>query len=90
MQQVYTVTQDNKVHIANVTLGPQYGSDWIVNSGLPADARVIIDNLQKLREGAPVSPQAVAPATRQASTVPSRQGDNRCQNSSFAGLSSRS
>lgn len=74
LQQVYTVTQDNKVHIANVTLGPQYGSDWIVNSGLPANARVIIDNLQKLREGAVVSPQAVAPQSSQASTVPQSAG----------------
>ena len=56
-QQVYTVTSDNKVHVNNVVLGPQHGKDWIIESGLPADARVIIDNLQKLREGAPVSPQ---------------------------------
>jgi membrane fusion protein, multidrug efflux system len=56
-QQVYTVTGDNKVHVNNVVLGPQHGSDWIIESGLPVDARVIVDNLQKLREGAPVSPQ---------------------------------
>jgi membrane fusion protein (multidrug efflux system) len=56
-QQVYTVTNDNKVHINNVVLGPQHGTNWIVESGLPADSKVIIDNLQKLREGAPVSPQ---------------------------------
>jgi len=45
-----------------------------VNSGLPANARVIIDNLQKLREGAVVSPQAVAPQSSQASTVPQSAG----------------
>jgi len=59
-QQVYTVTSDNKVHINTVALGPQYGSDWVINNGLPANARVIVDNLQKLREGAPVSPQVIA------------------------------
>jgi membrane fusion protein, multidrug efflux system len=64
-QQVYTVSNDNKVHINNVVLGPQHGSDWIVEKGLPADARVIVDNLQKLREGAPVSPQS---APQQASS----------------------
>lgn len=58
-QQVYTVTGDNKVHVNTVVLGPQHGNDWIIVSGLPADARVIVDNLQKLREGAPVSPQTV-------------------------------
>jgi len=66
-QQVYTVTNDNKVRVNNVVLGPQHGKDWIVESGLPADARVIIDNLQKLREGAPVSPQM---AQQQASSTP--------------------
>jgi len=58
-QQVYTVTADNKVHVNNVTLGPQYGNNWVVEEGLPSGATVIIDNLQKLREGAPVSPQVV-------------------------------
>ncbi len=58
-QQVYTVTADNKVHVNNVTLGPQYGNNWVVEEGLPSDATVIIDNLQKLREGAPVNPQVV-------------------------------
>jgi membrane fusion protein (multidrug efflux system) len=58
-QQVYTVGPDNKVHVNNITLGPQYGDSWIVESGLPGGSLVITDNLQKLREGAPVSPQAV-------------------------------
>ncbi len=58
-QQVYTVTADNKVHVNNVTLGPQSGNSWVIEDGLPPDATVIVDNLQKLREGAPVSPQAV-------------------------------
>jgi RND family efflux transporter MFP subunit len=58
-QQVYTVTSENKVHVNNVTLGPQYGNNWVIEEGLPSDATVIVDNLQKLREGAPVSPQVV-------------------------------
>ncbi len=58
-QQVYTVTAENKVHVNNVTLGPQYGNNWVIEEGLPSDATVIVDNLQKLREGAPVSPQVV-------------------------------
>lgn len=58
-QQVYTVTAENKVHVNSVTLGPQYGNNWVIEEGLPSDATVIVDNLQKLREGAPVSPQVV-------------------------------
>ena len=41
----------------DVTLGPQYGDSWVVESGLPGGSLVIVDNLQKLREGEPVSPQ---------------------------------
>ena len=73
-QQVYTVTNDNKVHVNNVVLGPQHGSDWIVESGLPADARVIVDNLQKLREGAPVSPQMAPQQTASALHGPPTSG----------------
>jgi membrane fusion protein (multidrug efflux system) len=57
MQQVYTVGPDNKVHVDNVTLGPQSGKSWVVESGLNSGALVITDDLQKLREGAPVIPQ---------------------------------
>jgi membrane fusion protein (multidrug efflux system) len=56
-QQVYTVAANNTVHVNDVTLGPQHGDSWVVESGLPGGSVVIIDNLQKLREGAPVSPQ---------------------------------
>ncbi len=58
IQQVFTVGPGNHVHVENVTLGPQYGNDWIVESGLEPGTQVITDNLQKLREGAPVAPHA--------------------------------
>jgi membrane fusion protein (multidrug efflux system) len=59
LEQVDTVGPGNKVHVATVTLGPQLGNDWIVNSGLAPGAMVITDNLQKLREGATVKPTQV-------------------------------
>lgn len=71
LQQIYTVVDNGKVHVNNVTLGPQYGKSWVVESGLPAGSLVITDNLQKLREGARVSPQetkfiaSVAPEAKQ-------------------------
>ncbi len=73
-QQVYTVTADNKVHINNVVLGPQHGSEWIIDSGLQANSKVIVDNLQKLREGAPVSPQVAASQPSSASAAPRSTG----------------
>ncbi len=56
-EQIYTVGPNNTVHLNNVTLGPQYGDKWVVDSGLEGGSLVIVDNLQKLREGAPVNPQ---------------------------------
>lgn len=56
-EQIYTVGRNNTVHLNDVTLGPQYSDSWVVESGLRSGSLVIIDNLQKLREGAPISPQ---------------------------------
>ena len=67
-QQVYTVGPDNKVHVVDVTLGPQSGNNWVIKSGLAANAQVIIDQLQKLREGAPVSPHPAAASPTAAPT----------------------
>ncbi len=58
-EQIYTVAANNTVHVNNVTLGPQYGDSWVIESGLPGGSLVVVDNLQKLREGAPISPQSV-------------------------------
>jgi membrane fusion protein, multidrug efflux system len=63
IQQVYLVGDDNHAHLVNVTLGAQHGSDWVVTSGIPSGARVIVDNLQKLRDGAPVSPHPAPPSS---------------------------
>jgi len=54
-KQVYVAGPDNKAHIANVTLGPQVGNDWIITSGVRANQRVVTSNMQKLRDGAQVS-----------------------------------
>ncbi len=60
LEQVYVVGDDNKVHVTNVKLGPQHGQDWVINSGLQPGARVIVSNLQKLKDGVPVSPHPVS------------------------------
>lgn len=60
IQQVDTVGADHRVHMVNIKLGPQFGNDWVVDSGLGPGAMVITDNLQKLREGVPVEPHETA------------------------------
>ena len=60
-EQIYTVAANNTAHVNNVTLGPQSGTNWIVESGISTGSLIIIDNLQKLREGEPITPEIVEP-----------------------------
>jgi membrane fusion protein, multidrug efflux system len=71
LHQVYVAGPDGKAHVATVTLGSQIGTSWLVESGIAAGDKVIIDNLQKLREGAPVNPHTAHP-TDSASTATGR------------------
>jgi len=64
LHQIYLAGSDGKAHLTTVELGPQIGTNWLVEGGIDSGAMVITDNLQKLREGAPVTPHqspAVAP-----------------------------
>src|SRR5246127_2225493 len=54
--QVGVVTGDNKVNIKTVTLGPQFGDMWIVESGLQAGENVVVDGLQRIKSGMVVAP----------------------------------
>ena len=54
--QVGVVGADNKVAIKVVTLGPQFGDLWVIDSGLHAGERVVVDGLQRLRDGITVAP----------------------------------
>ena len=53
-QQVAVVGEDNKVSIRPVTVGERVGSLWIVNDGLKPGERVVVEGLQKVRDGSPV------------------------------------
>lgn len=54
--QVGVVAADNKVNIKTVTLGPQVGDMWIVESGLQAGENVVVDGLQRVKSGMVVAP----------------------------------
>ncbi len=55
--QVATVDPENKAHIKTVQVGEQIGSDWLIESGLAPNDRVIAEGTQKIKEGALVNPQ---------------------------------
>jgi membrane fusion protein (multidrug efflux system) len=54
--QVYLAGADGKAHVATVQLNTQVGSNWLVDSGVAPGSLVIVDNVQKLGDGAPVNP----------------------------------
>jgi membrane fusion protein (multidrug efflux system) len=61
---VFVVDEQGKAKAQPVQTGDWIGADWGIVSGLKAGDRVIVDNLQKIRPGAPVTeapPAAAAP-----------------------------
>src|SRR5205085_7779330 len=53
--QVVIVDQDNKAHIRPVKTGERIGAMWEVTDGLKSGERVVVQGLQKTREGAQVA-----------------------------------
>ncbi|CAH0535672.1 Multidrug efflux pump subunit AcrA [Vibrio stylophorae] len=61
---VMVINANNIVEPRIVETGESIGNQWLILSGLKAGDRVIVDGLQKVRPGAPVTPTSVndAPA----------------------------
>ncbi|HKD15127.1 MAG TPA: efflux RND transporter periplasmic adaptor subunit, partial [Candidatus Angelobacter sp.] len=53
---VAVVGNDNKVSIRPVKVGERFGSMWIVEEGLKPGERVVVEGVQKVRDGIPVNP----------------------------------
>jgi membrane fusion protein (multidrug efflux system) len=60
---VWVVDAENKAQPRDVTLGARIGSDWLVQHGLKAGDRVVIEGLQKLKPGVPVNAKVAAPTS---------------------------
>jgi RND family efflux transporter MFP subunit len=58
--QVAVVGSDNKVSLRSVTVGERTGAMWIVNGGLKAQERVVVEGVQKVRDAMTVNPTLVA------------------------------
>jgi membrane fusion protein, multidrug efflux system len=56
--QVGVVASDNKVEIKTIKLGPQIGDLWVVESGLQIGDKVVVDGLQRVKNGMTVAPTA--------------------------------
>jgi membrane fusion protein (multidrug efflux system) len=69
---VWIVDADNKAQPRDVVLGARIGSDWLVEDGLAAGDNVVVDGIQKLQPGTPVSASAPPPAEQPGSAAPPR------------------
>lgn len=58
--QVAVVGNDNKVTVRAVQVGDQTGAMWIITEGLQPGERVVVEGVQKVRDGAVVKPTLVA------------------------------
>lgn len=56
IQMVYVVGADNKVQARPVRPGPRVGENWIIDNGLQAGDRVIVEGLLTVRPGVTVNP----------------------------------
>jgi membrane fusion protein (multidrug efflux system) len=54
--QVAVVDSNHTVHIRPVHVGQQLGTEWLIESGLQAHDRVVVEGTQKVKEGAKVEP----------------------------------
>lgn len=59
---VLVVGNDNRVVERMVTTARVIGNDWLIDTGLRAGERVILDGLQKIRPGAEVKPVEISAA----------------------------
>ncbi len=61
--QVAVVGADNKVAMRTVKAGARIGDLWVINEGLKPGERIVVEGLQKVRDGATVNPKSAEAAT---------------------------
>jgi multidrug efflux pump subunit AcrA (membrane-fusion protein) len=54
MYQVAVVGSDDKVSIRTVQVGERTGPMWIIEQGVKPGERVVVEGVQKVRDGMPV------------------------------------
>ncbi|TMB05334.1 MAG: efflux RND transporter periplasmic adaptor subunit [Deltaproteobacteria bacterium] len=62
--QIAVVSKDNKVAIRPVKVGARVGMMWVIEDGLAADEKVVAEGVQKVRDGAPVTPVPFQPPAK--------------------------
>ena len=86
--QIAVINADNKVHIQDVEVGPQIGTNWVITNGLKPGEQVVIEGNGKLADGMPVHPHPAAPEQASADQTSSGQQDGGKSNSGKPSASS--
>jgi RND family efflux transporter MFP subunit len=60
--QLAVVGSDNKVSVRIVKVGERVGNEWIIDSGVKPGEMVIVEGVQKVRDGSPVNPKPLTAA----------------------------
>jgi membrane fusion protein, multidrug efflux system len=68
--QVYLVDAENKIHVQPVSVGERSGSLWIIDHGLEPGQHVVVEGLQKIRDGTTVNLTNFAPVSASAEGTP--------------------
>ncbi len=76
VMQVVVIGSDNKAEIRPVKVGDRVGSNWVITEGLKAGERVVVEGLQKARNGAVVNPKPALARGGSTSTAPSPAVDS--------------
>lgn len=58
---VYLLGEDNKVSLRRITTGARVGNGWAVTEGLAGDEQVVVQGIQRLRDGMTVQPSEGQP-----------------------------
>jgi membrane fusion protein (multidrug efflux system) len=68
--QVAVIGPDDVVEMRVVKLGPEDGSDVVLQDGVAANERVVVEGIQKVRNGTKVAPQTDVAAPRAGKSAP--------------------
>lgn len=61
---ILALDSENVAHIKRVELGSRVQTNWVVESGIQAGERIVVDGIQKVRVGQPVAPLDESGAAR--------------------------
>ncbi|OQS44536.1 MdtA/MuxA family multidrug efflux RND transporter periplasmic adaptor subunit [Chromobacterium haemolyticum] len=82
---VYTVNADSSVSLSQVSAGARVGDIVVIEQGLKPGQRVVVDGLDKLRDGAKVTVVDRAAQNRQAAQAAGKNGRHKRDGSGPAG-----